>query len=248
MIYNIIVVGAKDSLCDGNNMFQANHKDLCNVLSYDKNIGISCYDMMYPKTYILDNIQYVKDQFLIGDIRYLKKDNMNIIIEFCNLLDEYDVNNGLCFNKQIFDYKIAYLACGCCWNKGFPIECIKTIIENQVFYTPFDYKYVNSYLDVISIIHYIYNNNNPCIMEPYIKGLKCTLGSLKWRGSQTDNYASDGVLRELFILIGYENVDELNDEDHSEIQKFVSYQKHWNQLKWSTRENVNKFLYKEINL
>lgn len=247
-MYNILIIGAKDCVHNINNVYQAYHIDMCNLKNTygEQNISITCFDMLYDKSYELDGIQYKKEVYSIDDVRHLKKTCKNVIIEFSNFLDENNINHGIYFNKELFDYNIVYLACGCGWNKGFPSECISMSIENQNIHTPFDCNNIDNFLYVISSTHSIYQENKQDIMQPYLKGIYQVMGTLKWRGSQANEYVSEKVLRELFVLIGTEDMSEITDEDSVELKAFVAHQKHWNQIKWSTRENMTKFIFGDI--
>lgn len=248
-MYNIIIVGAKDPNNSINNINQASHLDLCKIKNMYKNININCYDMLYDSNYELDDIQYKIERFDFYNLDFFKKDSINIIIEFCNLLDENDINNNRYINnEQLYNYKIIYLACGCSWNKGFPIECLYFIFENNNIYTPINVNDVDSYLYIISSVHSIYQENIEYVMEPYLKGLYHIMGTLKWRGCNSNNYEHEDILRKLFILIELDDIKEISDIDKNDLELFISYEKHWNELKWSVRENITKFIYGKNNL
>jgi len=248
-MYNIIIVGARDQEYNVNNSSQASHIDLCNLKNIFENVTIKCYDPLYNNSFDLDGIEYIKDLFYINDTNYFKKEAINIIVEFCNLFDENDINNSKYYNSEIFNYNIVYLACGCSYDKGFPIECISLIMNTSGIYTPFDNKNIDSYLYSVSIVNNIYNENKEDIMEPYLNGLYHILGTLKWRGYRGDNYKSEHVLRELFTLIDINTIENINDTNKKDLYDFVKNKKHWNKMNWNTRENITKFIYgKKIQL
>lgn len=244
-IFNIVVIGAykyessnigvASGVADWNNPLQAKHEDLCKLKN--EFINITCYDVLYKQSGMYDNIHYINDLFTFDDASILSKENHNILIEFCNLFDENFVNRS---NVQVklskFDgYKVTVLACGCGWNKGFPLECVLNVIYTDGIVTPCNPFNVDNYLYVISSVRYIYENNMEDCMQPYLYGLYQNMGTIKWRGSEAGGYVSEEVLRELFTLIGTECSKELQD--------FVDGNKHWNKLSWKLRESLCEFIY-----
>jgi len=244
MKYNIIIVGAKDVkdhevVENWNNKLQASHEDLLNI-SNDF-VKITCYDPQYAYTISKDDIEYTNELF---GLQMMSKEHFNIIIEFCNMFDENFVNRQYYQYRlsDYNDYKLAILSCGCGWNKWFPIECVLNIIYSDNIFTPTDPYNVDNFLYVISTVQYIYVNKMQECNQPYLLGLYQTMGTLKWRGSESDAYASERVLRELFSLIGTDAYD-LSDRYREELQAFVRCEKHWNKLPWSLRELMCKYIY-----
>lgn len=249
MSINLIIIGAK---ADGtreliNNSLQAHHKDLCNFKSlYDANIF--CYDIGYCQNEVKDDIYYVADKYNLGDISIFQLDAINIIIEFCNFLDENYLNHGEYGQYQhenmlnYIPYRVALLSCGCGWQYGFPIQCLKNIIEHKLL-TYFNAYDVDCFLSTISNVQYITNADfeNISDMQPFLDGMYQVMGTLKWRGCESDNYKSEVILRELFTLI-IDNVS-INNDDKNDLLSFIENKKHWNNLKWSTRIALSEFVY-----
>jgi hypothetical protein len=246
----IIIVGAKapdNSSTVANNVLQADHNDLCLLLSSSKStIDIICYDVAYPYVADIDCIKYVNDHFHFGDTEPLFTDGLNIIIEFCNPLDENFINHSSYGNRQYENlmqyngrYKIAVVSCGCGWNQGFPLDCVKEIIKNN-FVTPCDAYNVDSLLYIISTVQMLKNDEILSTMYPYLRGLYQCCGTLMWRGSSADEYFSENVIRDLFAIIG---TDMVCLEYRIELNAFIEKEKHWNQLKWSLRNQLNEYIY-----
>lgn len=237
---NIIIIGAKDCNDKLNNSLQADHRDLVNFKNKYNDIIITCYDILYDKCNIVDDIIYKNAIFEIGDVNVLEKNKLNIVIEFCNLFNEYYLNHGetgnAIYNKLLNykEYNISFLNCGCSWNAGFPIKCIDNIVKYK-FFTPCDALDVNNLLITISTISEINNNNLLPYMQSYIIGLYQIMGSMLWR-----NIVTQDVLRNLFNII---DLDFLNIEEKKEFQSFLNKEKIWNNLKWSIRDKCNNFIY-----
>jgi hypothetical protein len=133
-------------------------------------------------------------------------------------------------------YNMSLIACGCCWNKGFPIDILKTVIEHKL-YTPTDPMNISSYLTSIS--YSIYNKE---YMKPFYKGIHQILGSLMLRGYK-DNYKLEEPLRELFKIID----TPLNNSQIEEFNLFINENIHWNQLSRTIRLLMTKYIY-NINI
>lgn len=249
---NVILVGAKKAeLCDNdarlwNNVEQASHTDLI----YLKDLfccDVTCYDPGYTESCDMDGITYLKDIFYF-DCDYIKEDKVNVIVEFSNMLDENYINHGL-DNAQHNNlmkcrlYKIVVLACGCSWNKGFPIQCISYLYDSK-FYTPCDPYYIDNLLYVISCTSFIQSleEEKRDVLYPYRLGLYQCMGTMMWRGCETDGYKSENVMRELFGLIGTDCIDG-EDLQKEELIEFINGNKHWNTLSWDLRKALSKFVY-----
>jgi hypothetical protein len=242
----IIIIGAKapdNNSTVANNVLQADHNDLCALKS---TIDIICYDVAYPYTIDIDGIKYINDHFHFGDTDPLCTDGLNIIIEFCNCLDENFINHSSYGNRQYEHlmqyngtYKIAIVSCGCGWNQGFPLDCVKEIIKNNIV-TPCDAYNVDSLLYIISTVQMLKNDNILHTMYPYLKGLYQCCGTLMWRGSSVDAYFSENVIRDLIEILG---TDMVGLADSIELKAFIENKKHWNQLKWSLRNQLNEYIY-----
>jgi hypothetical protein len=235
MHYNIIIVGAFD------NVLQAKHTDLVSLHNCFEigNCQITCYDVLYDASGEIDNICYKNELFILGDTSCLQKDANNIIIEFCNLLDEnaihHNLNQHSCLVKYK-DYKMTFLACGCGWNQGFPIQCIMHIIQSYI-YTPIDALSIDSLLYAISSIEYIYQNQLEHVMQPYLQGIYQVLGTCKWRTNESEN-----IMKELFCILGTD-IPSLSDIHKDCLQEFINGKKKWNQLPWQFRESISNFIY-----
>lgn len=241
---NIIVVGAKDSESNDNNVLQASHEDLLLLKTLHSEITITCYDMLYTSSCVRDSIIYEQKSFCFNE-NFIESHSHNIIIEFCNLLDENDINHMTYKTSDTFqtlsECTIAYLACGCAWSSGFPIDCILHIIENSL-HSPTQINNIDSFLYIISTVHCIYNNNIQHNMQPYLRGFHHIAGTLAWRGCAQNDYASENVIRNLLELI-IADIDNLDDDDRRDLHFFLTKEKHWNFLKWQTREKIAKFIY-----
>jgi hypothetical protein len=243
----IIIVGAKAACAPDNNILQADHNDLCFIISTSKYVtDIECYDIAYPSAAVVDGIKYINDYFCFGDTEQLCNDCLNIIIEFCNPLDENFINHSAYGNKQYENlmkyngkYRIAIVSCGCGWDQGFPADCVQEIIRNKLV-TPCDAYNVDSFLYVISTVQMLKNDNISHTMYPYLRALYQSCGTLMWRGCSADDYFSERVIRDLFAILG---TDMVPVDDSFELQAFIDNQKHWNQLKWSMRNQLNEYIY-----
>ena len=254
-MYNIIVIGAHQ-LYGINNPLQASHSDMVKLIQECKNINkdnyeymITCYDPMYndDDNKLVDNIKYVNKAFVLGDTKYLIKDAKNIIIEFCNLLDEHAIHHGMIQHDKLMryskydginNYDICFLACGCEWNNGFPIDCIMNIIKYN-FNTPCNALDVHNFLYVIANIQYIYSKGIENVMESYINGLSQVMGTFRWRSKE-----SEGVIRQLFREI--EGSIQLHDSYIEKLEKFITYQCKWNEMPWELREHISNFVYNKF--
>jgi hypothetical protein len=241
----ILIIGAKDPESDMNNTLQAAHDDLLLLKQWQPSLEIICYDVAYPCTINIDGIQYKNEPYFTGDTDKLCKISMNIIIEFCNALDENFINHSTYGNRQYENlmkysgFNIAILSCGCGWNQGFPVQCVKEVIYNK-FITPYDAYSLDNFLYVISVTQTIRNNTTHDYMQPYVKGLYQCMGTLMWRGSQSDEYYSENIIRELFQIVG---TDMVSINDVQELEDFIQGAKHWNHLKWSLRKQLNDYIY-----
>jgi hypothetical protein len=248
MSVNIIIVGAKDSkdhtnVEQWNNPLQASTCDLMTIIKAYTNVQITCLDFLYPYSATFENIKYINEGYVVGDLNIVQKHSLNIIIEFCNLFDENWINhNGSTKSRYIplqkYDYyNVVLLSCGCGWDKGFPIDCITYIIQNSLT-TKFNPYSVDNLLYTISSIKSI-SPDNKSMMYPYISGLYQMMGTFMWRGCTQDDYESEHILRELFSLIGTPEVD----EDISEVREFINGKKHWNNMLWATRKRLSTYVY-----
>jgi hypothetical protein len=240
----LIVVGAKDPNDMLNNVRQAAHADLVRLSQLYK-MDVVCYDVAYSVSQEIDGVKYINENYFLGDTDQLCKDSLNIIIEFCNFLDENFINhNGYgCLQYENLmrysGYKIAILSCGCGWSQGFPSECVEEIVKNNLI-TPYDAYSIYSLLYVISTVQFLKEQGIVAGMQPYLMGIYRSIGTLMWRGCAADSYFSEGVVRELFEILG---TDMVPANDSNELQSFVDKSKHWNQLKWSLRKQLNEYIY-----
>lgn len=245
---NIIIIGghggSKDVNANDNNPQQADIKDLLKFkkdmskLSY--NVDITCIDPCYESTNIIENaIYFIKDFYNLGDTHLFSKESHNIIIDFCNMLNENHVNHGEInqqYDKMILykDYKFTWISCGCLWDKMFPSTVLQTVIENR-YYTPVQHT-VGSFEYAINVNLNIKENNIAKEMLPYSQGIYQSLGTLMYRGCKSDNFISENVLRDLFIKIGkFFNNEEIDD--------FVNNKKHWNFISRPVRILATEYIY-----
>lgn len=238
---NLIIIGARrhdielsEDYKEWNNTNQASYFVLKQLLSEFKNMKILCLDGNYPSNVDNDDddIRYIKEYYNVPETKYFDIDSHNIIIEFCNLLDE----NWCCSktNYHVYDekYNISYVACGCSWNDGFPIDTLKTIIQHKL-YTPFDPMNITSYLTSIS--YSVYDREN---MKPFYQGIYQVLGTVMFRG-YSQNYKLEEPLRELFKIIDAP----LNSSYNNEFKLFLDGSIHWNQLSREIRLLMTKYIY-----
>lgn len=243
---NIIIigghVGGKES--NVNNPLQA---DVNHLMEFKKemmkrsyNVDVTCIDPCYESTGIVDNaIYFVKEFYHLGDTTLLCKNEHNIIIDFCNMLNANHINYGTMnqqYDKMILykDYKISWISCGCLWNKSFPSMVLQTIIENK-YYTPVLHT-VKSFEYAININLNIKEKNIEELMAPYSQAIFDSLGTLLYRGCKSDDFVSENVLRELFMEIGkYFNNDEIND--------FIENKIHWNFISRPVRILATEYIY-----
>lgn len=236
---NLIIIGAQrhdielsEDYKEWNNTNQASYFVLKQLLSEFKNMKISCLDGNYPSNIDNDDIRYVKEYYNLPETKYFDIDSHNIIIEFCNLLDENWCSSKT--NHHVYDekYNISFVACGCCWNDGFPIDTLKTIIQHKL-YTPFDPMNITSYLTSIS--YSVYDTGN---MKPFYQGIYQILGTVMFRG-YSQNYTLEEPLRELFNIIDAP----LNSSYNNEFKLFLEGSIHWNQLSREIRLLMTKYIY-----
>lgn len=252
---NIIIVGAKaegriaDDASVWNNIKQASHNDLCTLKAiYDCHL-IQCYDPLYPSNKSIDGIEYISNSYDLGDTSHFLKDGINIIIEFCNLLDENFINHSET-NRQSMDmpkysdYHTVILACGCMWDQGFPLKCI-SYVESGRLRTPTDPYNIDNLLYTVScknLIDSFESEEGKADMYPFVLGMYQSMGTFMWRGCQNDEYRSEHILRSFCDIVGVESFN-LNERDSSELQRFVDGALHWNNLKWSIRKHMSNFAY-----
>ena len=240
---NLIIIGAKnndiksyksDDHYTWNNYNQADIKAL-ERLDYDI---ITCVDICYEKNIKINNINYNKNIFNIGDIDLLSKDHHNIIIEFCNFFDEnWCCSNYLPYEKlqNYNDYKITFLNCGCMWNNNFPLLELNNITKYDI-YTPLNPFSINSYFELMLYLEQKY-------MKLYVKSIYQILGTLYWRGDKSNDYYTENVLYDLFNAIDILYIFEDN-EDKEDFKLFLRKKMHWNHLNYNIRRKVTKYLYK----
>lgn len=255
MNVNIIIIGAasntmgvkldQDDFESWNNIKQADVMILYSYELYfekDKyNVNIKCFDSVYPKNIKINNIEFFNYDFEFGNDDHLEKNSHNIIIEFCNLyhedwcasLYEYQLN-------KYENYKISYLPCGCCWNKYFPFEQIKLLVDNSL-YTPFNPFIVDSYFSLITTISYINENKLIPFLVEFKKGIYQILGTLICRGT-CENRTPENVLRELFSII---ELNIFNEKETIEFNKFLNKQMYWNFLPKDIKKKIIYYLYNE---
>ena len=106
---NIFIVGAKkegaifsEDVQEWNNIQQACHSDLINLIDILQ-CDIICYDLAYHCSKEVDNIKYINEIFDMGNTDAFSKDKLNIIIEFCNMLDENYINQFKESNRKEFE-------------------------------------------------------------------------------------------------------------------------------------------------
>lgn len=252
---NIIIIGAKNNIdytyknnnvLTYNNPFQANHLTLVELINHYKDINIYNYDIYeYYDDYIYNttNIFYFSDLYKLGDTTFINKNGShNIIIEFCNILNENYVSNCFLQGEKMLKYidcNLTWITCGCMWSDGFPINLIKYIIDNK-YYTPVIYNSPQSFLDAISNTQKIINENKQDLMKPYSQGVYQILGTLFWRGNKTNDYQNENVLYELFNIIDYKFS---NDEYQKNFNKFLNKEIHWNSLNYNIRKELTYYIY-----
>jgi hypothetical protein len=230
---HFIIVGGKNNTNNfndneietWNNNKQVCYNDLNTLIfilkeKYDiDEISFDIIDGAYPFNKHLENINFYADNFFLDSGKYLKENSLNIIIEFCNLLNE----NWIAWNSadlnlydKIKNYKIILLACGCCWNEDLPINLIIKILDLKLYTSiePFNHL---SYLDIINFINIIKKNNIFEIMKPFIRGNFMIMGTLIYRNNKTED-----VIRNLLELN--------NPFNNEEITLFINKKKHWNEL------------------
>jgi len=232
---NIIIIGARNYTINydsnnyetWNNKLQADYSTL-DYLRKQSNHNIICLDNEYQT-----DIEYFrKDNFVLGDVKYLDINAHNIIIEFANLLDEnhvVNINNKQ--NEEVIkykDYKISWVSCGCEWNQGFPLKTVELIIKNN-YLTPIDTNDCKCYLNSIRMNKEFKEKGIAKIMKPFSIGIYRFLGSLIWRGFSED-YSSENVLRELF-------------KDEANLIEFINKEKRWNRLSRDIRLHYSNLIY-----
>lgn len=172
MNINLIILGAQrtdkptkisEDYREWNNTNQANYYVLKQLLSVYQNMKIFCLDGNYPSNVNNNKIQYFKQYYNVEETKYFDINSHNIIIEFCNLLDENWCSSKTYYHKYDDKYKLSFISCGCCWNNDFPIETLRTVIQHKL-YTPLEPMDFNSYLTSISYTKYDFE-----YMKPFFK-------------------------------------------------------------------------------
>jgi hypothetical protein len=257
---NIIIIGARNynsatydnnDYTTWNNYYQAPYDKLYQFKKKleDKNytVNIFCFDGTYPIAINseIGDISYINNYFNLGNTAYVNKNFHNIFIEFANLLSEYFttvLNNNNTQYEDIMkykDYKISWVSCGCCWNKGFPDKLLDYIIYNEYF-TPVDACSADSFISAIGITQHIADNNITHIMSPFSQGIYQILGSLVWRGD-SQNYSPEYVLHDLLTLLNDDVIKYLPYYD--DVQKFINKEIHWNMLNRETRLSYTYYIF-----
>jgi hypothetical protein len=240
---NLIIIGAKradiemsNDYMEWNNPNQASYFVLKQLLLEIKNMKIFCLDGDYPKNITCSDIQFVQEYYNLADTKYFDINSHNIIIDFCNLLNENWCSSTTNYNIYDEKYNITFVACGCCWEVDFPVDTLKTIIQHKL-YTPLDPMNITSYLTSIS-----YSVEFPIetleYMKPFYKGIYQILGTLMYRG-YSQNYNLEEPLRELFKIID----SPLNSSHDDEFKLFLNGSIHWNQLSRTIRLLMTKYVY-----
>ena len=253
---NIIIIGARNytntyleyNYTTWNNPKQADHISLVklkqNLEKKNKKVNINCIDTCYYKS-INNNqdVNYIKQYFLVGDTYFLDINAHNIIIEFANILTE---NHVIYADKKqqtdilkYKDYKVSWVSCGCGWDININEKMINLIVENN-YLTPLDSNCVNSYLEAIHLKEDFIIKNIEFAMKPFSQGIYQILGSLMLRGFSQD-YTSENVLIDLFKIFDQDNVIIL--KDYENIKKFINKEIHWNMLPRGTRLDYTIYIY-----
>ena len=196
-LFNIIIVGpacndlkiikSGNNIDNWNNINQADHCALL-VLNtkYENRINITCYDQEYIKDYSESNIVYIKKFF---SLECLKQDQINIIIDFTNK------SYTECLDKN---FNIAIIACSCAWDKGFPIDIIDYIVNNDLYYKPITHDYNIPY-NITQII------KNIPYMLPYSIALCELFGPVLYISTRIFNQTL-GISVDIDIAKCYENI------------------------------------------
>lgn len=247
---NLIIIGAKNNLDtynsndvnSFNNPQQADYNSLLKLIEKYKNIKIYNFDMYEENKYNSDNIYFYRKYYDLGDTQLFDKESHNIIIDFCNKLNENYVSDATCKQGNIMqkynEYKFTWITCGCLWDAGFPLETLEYIIDNK-YYTPSDYESVDCFLNTIVNTQKIINDDKLILMKPYSQGVYEVMGTLIWRGYKGDNYKTEKVLYELFNIIEFPFIT----EKQLIFNKFINKEIHWNELSYDIRKYLTIYIY-----
>jgi hypothetical protein len=209
------------------------------LLGYDPTIKL--VDGCYPSSSKDTSFSIIKGSFDIMDPMYLDKDAHNVVVEFCNLMDEnwngwgQNSDNGLAFYNKYKDYKFAYLACGCMWKRGFPSDAVIEIVSKD-YQTPRECWSVNAYLDCIQMVEEIKEDGMEEALQSFLKGVYEVMGTLKYRGRPGD-WSLEEPIRDLLQMVV------IPVEYAGNIERFISGDIRYNRLSLDTRMYINTLVY-----
>lgn len=247
---NIVIVGAAnwsngvdprtiESPVEWNNPQQAKFQDLLQLRFVLQGKGhivtMVCLDLSYRDNTDNFGVIQLKEAFCVDNPVHLRKDCLNVVVEFCNLLNE---EWCMSFQQprigQLKDYRVALVACGCAWDKGFPSSVVGTIVDQELV-TPMDPFLVDNYLSLIGQTDAFRSQGILEMMNPFIKGCFMVMGTLLIRGYKGNDYATERVVRELVELT--------MPVDAPEVQEFLAGNKPWNYMSRATREALCHYVY-----
>lgn len=257
---NIIIIGAKEAVneetdyyFDWNNPLQAPF-DALSVLKYEiegygYEVSITCVDCLYPVSRKDQCFMIEKGNFDIREPhRYLQDGAQNIVIEFTNMLNETWCSGigkeNMAFMRQYKEYNFALLACGCCWDKGFPSEAIKRIVERG-YKTPTDPWDDAGFLQSKSYVDDFKRDECMEEMQPFLQGIFQVMGSLMCRGMD-GRYEVEEPLREALL--------KMNEDSRSfgemayDINRFIVGDVRWNKIPRNTRVEMTRVIFGNVEI
>lgn len=272
----LIVVGAAASNIDlGNDPYKWNNPkqaDIHEVLKFGSmlkaegmTVQIQFWDPMYPGSeetdYLLNHMRdsefgefhIYRESFDLRNAKgIISGDCVNIVLEFYNPLDENWVMQGVkaapTYLSKYKDDHLAFLACGCMWDKGFPADCIWQCIWQYMtinLTTPLETNNWMMFEQLLSMDACFARpaSDKSEVLMPFLKGCMMVMGTLMCRGMGED-YSTEEVVLE-FVRFGSISAYMKTEAMSEELASFANGTRRWNTLSYALRKHVSELVYGE---